>query len=115
MRQIDDRLIDCLRTFSIRRNLLAQKGAFSEFLIQYLQEQNEEDLAEITEVIEDPDLKFMLQRQASVISQSPDRKYERLKNINGTYFNRINLLDHSKVHCEDVQAEEARKATKKCR
>lgn len=55
------------------RNLLAQKGAFSEFLIQYLQEQNEEDLAEIQDVIEDEDLKFIIQRQTSVISQSVDR------------------------------------------
>lgn len=66
-------LPDLINIF-IHRNLLAQKGAFSEFLIQYLQEQDEEDLAEITDTIDDPELKFMLQRQASVISQSPDKK-----------------------------------------
>lgn len=59
---------------NIFRNLMAQKGAFSEFLIQYLQEQGEEELAELQDTIEDEDLKFILQRQVSVISsQTPDR------------------------------------------
>lgn len=52
------------------RNLLAQKGAFADFLIQYIQENHEdiEELAEIQDHIEDEELKNILQRQTSVIS-----------------------------------------------
>lgn len=49
--------------------MLAQKGAFSAFLIQYLQENfDNEDLAEIEEQIDDVDLRSFL-RQTSIISQ----------------------------------------------
>ncbi|CRL02864.1 CLUMA_CG015851, isoform A [Clunio marinus] len=52
------------------KQLMAQKGAFSEFLIQYLQEHNnEEDLKEIEDLVDDADLRLMLQRQTSVLSQ----------------------------------------------
>lgn len=55
------------------RELLARKGAFSEFIIQYIQDFDQEELAEIQDQIEDEDLKFIIQKQTSVISQSPDK------------------------------------------
>jgi ATP-binding cassette subfamily C (CFTR/MRP) protein 1 len=48
------------------KELLAQKGAFSEFLIQYLQE-HPDDVAEIPE---DEDLKVLIKRSISVDSQT---------------------------------------------
>ena len=82
---------------NIFRNLMAQKGAFSEFLIQYLQEQGEEELAELQDTIEDEDLKFILQRQVSVISsQTPDRTWVSTAILSTQPSNRIVFLDHGK-------------------
>lgn len=51
------------------RELLAQKGAFSELLIQYIQEnRSEEDLSEIESQLDDEDLKEVFQRSLSSIS-----------------------------------------------
>lgn len=51
------------------RELLAQKGAFAAFLIQYLQENfDNEDLAEIEDQIDDVELRTLI-RQTSVISK----------------------------------------------
>lgn len=56
------------------RNLMANKGPFSEFLLQYIQQhQDDEELAEITDIIEDEELKKIIQRQVSAQS-SPEKE-----------------------------------------
>ncbi|CAG9797144.1 unnamed protein product [Chironomus riparius] len=54
------------------KELLARKGAFSEFLVQYLQEhQDEEDLAEIgSQLGDDEELKKIFQRSVSTMSMN---------------------------------------------
>jgi hypothetical protein len=48
---------------------LAQKGAFSELLMQYIQENHsEEDLSEIASELDDDELKDVFQRSISNLS-----------------------------------------------
>lgn len=58
------------------KQLLSKKGSFSEFLIQYLQEhQDEEDLAEIENQLgDDENLRQIFERSISQMSISKDEK-----------------------------------------
>ncbi|KAL7041242.1 hypothetical protein ACKWTF_000685 [Chironomus riparius] len=56
------------------KELLSQKGAFSEFLTQHIQDiEDDEELKELQKAIQDDDLKLVLQRQHSSLSTSAEQ------------------------------------------
>lgn len=56
------------------KELLSQKGAFSEFLTQHIQDiEDDEELKELQKAIQDDDLKLVLQRQHSSLSTSAEK------------------------------------------
>ncbi|CAO1343275.1 unnamed protein product [Diamesa hyperborea] len=56
------------------KELLAQKGAFADFLIQHLQEiDDDEELSEIQKTIQDQEMKLILERTISTLSSGPER------------------------------------------